>query len=185
MKKLDDRYPRMTDGRIGAEFLPDALSGAGDPNSVEISGVNTPGVNIGLIPAGNYNGHQSWSEDGSHTASATNVRLFWDGGFWALLKTDDTYFANVPDAGSWTPSGLTGWNVFEGSGEPVVSDALVAASHIGQLYRNTTANVWYRATSIDPPVWELDAPVSVAALQSIPAADMKAYLASLGVLLNA
>lgn len=138
--------------KIGSEYLPDALSGAGDPNILTITGITSPG---GVNPLSlTLQGHQ-------FTGDAV-VRPSWGGvGTWGVIGGSPGgweifggggYHATHPSLAQ-TPIGLTGWTLLAGNGQPVFSGNNKVASHIGQLYRNTLTGVWYRW---DGSAWQED-----------------------------
>ena len=141
--------------RIGAEFLPDALAGNGAPNGV--AGITLAGIAVlgetpiatSVIPyAGVSSGKPSYVGDvGNHhfVVSWANFPVAqWSIGVSHLgVSHGQFYSAEAAD----TPDLVNVWSL-AGTlvGTPTIAlqnGSAVNASHIGQLYRDTTNDVLY------------------------------------------
>ena len=154
-------------GRIGAEYMPDALSGAGNPNALGVTGIGLPGP-VYFLPDGvGATGRVKWLlDDGTYQgiiihfgALADEWTLSIVDGFNASNPSTETHVWDV-DSADWVHAFGTGTPVFT---EPA------SASHIGQLYLDTDTGVWYRW---DGEEWveqggTVDAPAILAALASL------------------
>ncbi len=84
-----------------------------------IAGVTTAGVNGTMTYAGADAGKHSWSSDGTHTESPTNVIMSHSGTQWEL-SLGSTYLATKVSNESF-PNPLTAWTVTVGVGSPSVN----------------------------------------------------------------
>lgn len=151
--------------RIGAEYLPDALSGEGDPSGlIEITANFGDGSEtIELFFDGVAGDDIFWSSDGESSAPGSGEWYFaqyLDGSGSTIGKFTDGvaggYFTGTgdiepADVVTWTPTApATGTATF-------TETAAASASHIGQLYLNTVTGAWWR--------WDGDAWVEDAAIE--------------------
>jgi hypothetical protein len=142
--------------RIGAEYLPDALTLAtGDPTTdagITISGIVTPSAANGFYaPAGLVNGYPSYAKAG-YKLFRTTVTYTW------MLTTDTVPLAtnkfvstdNVP-----TPGQVTTWTPISVSvGVPLIAGQTPIGTTLGQSLQVLDTGAWYKW---DGEAWELEA----------------------------
>ena len=142
---------KIGDGeRIGAEYMPDALSGAGDPNNLHVTGI----VDSMLGPLTRVLTLANFTVFGSPVWEGPNILIVRAAaGIWTVQTDFLGYNANK-SSDSESPVGLADWSISTGSGQPVITGT--TASHIGQLYRDTSTDpdTWYRW---DGSAWQADA----------------------------
>jgi hypothetical protein len=146
--------------KVGAEYLPDSLSGAGVPTSgMIVSGTLTsngtdPVVFPLLKEAGVVLGRMTFTDDGSATNTLPSTFSYYaqynnylgGSGQWEIrrLGLPLALWRGPLNGGEALPSDVAVWTALgTATGSPTVTKSL-AASYIGQPYRNTTANEWYR-----------------------------------------
>jgi hypothetical protein len=129
--------------KIGAEYLPDALTWAsGDPNIPEIltiTGITTPADSdpLTLTRGEDISGVPSWELVGGLEWTMSYVE-----GTWSLADGDAAVYAASKTDAAGTPVGLTGWTISAGAGQPVITGDNPAGDFLGQWCRAATA--WWQ-----------------------------------------
>jgi hypothetical protein len=142
--------------RIGAEYLPDALTWAtGDPNipeSITITGITDPEDSDPLVlpRIADSQGKPRWSDNG------WVVEWLAGPGKWSISTPG---YSAVKASVALTPVGLTFDAPGAGAGPATITGDVPTASHIGQLLRVAVTGAWWRW---DGDEWVEDASVSAA-----------------------
>jgi hypothetical protein len=155
---------KIGDGeRIGAEYMPDALSGGGVPVAPEITIGGTQGLDGAYVEFGENEGRPVYTNG--------SVQLRWQADRWSFVSLSTPLAGTlysltdvaVPQPGmNWVRTGtedvgggpyLEPFTITQG---PPPGTETRVASYIGQLYRNTypDPDTWYRW---DGSAWQADA----------------------------
>jgi hypothetical protein len=75
-------------------------------------------------PAPVFMGYSAWSTTGDNVSDidvpAGQLVVFNNSGIWRVARMDETYFASITSSAE-SPVGLTGWTVYTGDGDPVIT----------------------------------------------------------------